>query len=94
MRSIRLSLMAWFVGLLALALGGLSWFVYQTSAQTLRDKKDATEGLLRAQHKERRDESEKQLNMALLDQARVLASTRFHLDRELDGRSTKRCRAK
>jgi heavy metal sensor kinase len=79
-RSIRVSLLVWFLGLLTLALGGLSLFVYHTSSRTLRDKKETTKELLRAQYKERCEDARKQLDKDLLDQARVLASTRSHFD--------------
>ena len=82
MRSIRLSLLAWFLGLLTLALGGVSLFVYHSSSDTLQDKKVTTEKLLLAQYKERCADEEKKLETKLLDQARVLASARFHFDRE------------
>ena len=45
MRSIRLSLMGYFLGLLALALGTASLLAYQTSYLTLQEKKTATEEL-------------------------------------------------
>jgi heavy metal sensor kinase len=77
-RSIRLSLLVYFLGLLTLALGGVSVFVYHSSSNTLGEKKDATEGLLRAQYKQLGEEARKQFDKVLLDQARVLASTGFH----------------
>ena len=46
MRSIRLSLMVYFLGLLAVALAVASVFVYQTAGQTLREKQQATGQLI------------------------------------------------
>ena len=46
MKSIRLSLMVYFLGLLALALGAASWFVYETANQTCAKNKQAAENLI------------------------------------------------
>ena len=56
MRSIRLSLMGYFLGLLALALGTASLLAYQTSYLTLQDKKTATEELIQKQYEDTRQE--------------------------------------
>jgi two-component system, OmpR family, heavy metal sensor histidine kinase CusS len=73
MRSIGLSLMVYFLGLLAVALGVASLIGYETSKQTLESKKDATAQLIEAQYLERRRAEEKQLDDDLLDQAQTLA---------------------
>ena len=49
MRSIRLSLTVYFLGLLAVALAVASVLVYQTAGQTLREKQEATGQLIQAQ---------------------------------------------
>jgi heavy metal sensor kinase len=60
MRSIRLSLMLYFLGLLAVALGAASLLVYRNAEQTLADKQRAMEELIQTQYGERcRDEREK-----------------------------------
>ena len=53
MRSIRLSLVVYFLVLLALALGAVSVLVFQTTHRTLLAKRDATRALLDAQYEER-----------------------------------------
>ena len=47
MRSIRLSLVIYFLALLAGALGAVSWFVYGTVARTLSDREQSTSRTLR-----------------------------------------------
>src|SRR5260370_4392294 len=73
MKSIRLSLMVYFLGLLTLALGTASLLAYQTSYLTLQEKKAATEELINAQYKERCKEETDRLDRRLLDQAERLA---------------------
>src|SRR5262249_27875472 len=74
MRSIRLSLLVYFLALLGLALGAVSVLVYQTTYQTLLAKKQTTEQLLRAQYEERRQEENAKLDNALSAQVWNLAS--------------------
>jgi heavy metal sensor kinase len=73
MRSIGLSLMVYFLGLLALALGVASLIGYETSKQTLESKKDATAQLIVAQYVERSRAEETRLDDDLLAQAQTLA---------------------
>jgi signal transduction histidine kinase len=73
MKSIRLSLLVYFLGLLAAALGVASLLAYRTSQRTLAEKKRATEQLIEAQYKERCDEARRRLDEKLLQQARTLA---------------------
>ena len=47
MKSIRLSLVAYFLILLAGALGAVSWLVYQTASRTLHEKEQSTADLVR-----------------------------------------------
>lgn len=74
MRSIRLSLVVYLLLLLASVLGGVSWFVYGTTAQTLHDKVSITEKLLRAQYETRCEAVRATLDRRLLHQAQTLAS--------------------
>ncbi len=86
MRSIRLSLLVCFLGLLTLALTAAAVLAYRTSHQTLEAKKKATADLLEAQYKERCREEEKRLEKSLLDQAQTLASLSvFSRDDRLHG---------
>jgi two-component system, OmpR family, heavy metal sensor histidine kinase CusS len=54
MRSIRLSLIVYFLLLLLLALGGVSVFTYQTARAALRDKVQTTRERLKARREERK----------------------------------------
>src|SRR5262245_5297928 len=56
MRSIRLSLVVYFLVLLALALGAVSALVYRTTEQGLRDKQQAMARLLQDRHRDQLDE--------------------------------------
>src|SRR5262245_30948642 len=73
MRSIRLSLMVYFLGLLTVALGVASLLVYRSAQQILRDKEKATADLIQAKYDESCRKERKRLDDALLDQASVLA---------------------
>lgn len=74
MRSIRLSLVLYFVGLLTVALGVASLLVYQSAATTLADKQRATSQLIEARYQQRCAEERNQLDERLRDQAFALAS--------------------
>jgi len=81
MRSIRLSLMVYFLGLLALALGAASVLAYQIANQTLMSKKVATEELITTQFRERCRKEEARLDEELRSQAQTMARwVNFHLD--------------
>jgi two-component system, OmpR family, heavy metal sensor histidine kinase CusS len=73
MKSIRLSLMVYFLGLLAVALLVASLLVYRTAERTLAAKEKATAELIEAQHRELCREEEKRLDVALETQAKSLA---------------------
>ncbi|HBI45847.1 MAG TPA: hypothetical protein DDY78_23780 [Planctomycetales bacterium] len=73
MRSISLSLMVYFLGLLAVALGVASVIGYETSKQTLESKQNATAQLIEAQYTERCRAEETRLDDDLLAQAQTLA---------------------
>jgi heavy metal sensor kinase len=74
MRSIRLSLVVYFLVLIALALGGISWFVYQTTGQTLRAKEADTRELIQAQYVYQCAEVRTALDRRILSQAKTLAN--------------------
>ena len=82
MRSIGLSLMIYFLGLLAVALGVASVIGYETSRRRLESKKDATAQLIDAQYAERCRAEQKRLDDDLLAQAQTLARiAHFQFDR-------------
>ena len=66
MKSIRLSLMFYFLALLAVALGTASLLAYRSAQQALEKKKESAEALVRAQYKERHDQQIARLDEALL----------------------------
>jgi signal transduction histidine kinase len=72
MRSIRLSLVVYFLALLALALGAVSLLVFHTVHQTLLAKKAASKDLLEQQYKERCTKEQAKFDQALAGQATTL----------------------
>jgi heavy metal sensor kinase len=72
MRSIRLSLLGYFLVLLALALGAVSFLVYQTTERTLDAKEADANKLLREKNEKRLQEQHDKLDLTLLSQARTL----------------------
>jgi heavy metal sensor kinase len=74
MRSIRLSLVVYFLLLLFLALGAISWFVYDTSSQTLQDKVASQRDHLEAQAKIRREGVRVALDQRILTRAETVAN--------------------
>ena len=74
MRSIRLSLIVYFLVLLALALGTASMFVYETTRQTLLGRKEALHTLLKEKHDHRVQEVREKFDHDLLAQAWTLGS--------------------
>src|SRR5262249_38658129 len=73
MKSIRISLILYFLLLLAGALGAVSFLVYRTTAQALEAKQETNKQLLKTQYDDRRQEEMRQLDKELLDQAQTLA---------------------
>jgi two-component system, OmpR family, heavy metal sensor histidine kinase CusS len=73
MKSIRLSLMVYFLGLLAVALGAASVLAYQTAERALQAASAAKEEQIRAQFHEHCQDEEKVLDDGLRKQARDLA---------------------
>ncbi len=74
MKSIRLSLVLYFLVLVALSLGAVSALAYWSTARVVEAREETTRDLLRAQHKRRCDRERHRLDSALLFQARTLAS--------------------
>src|SRR5262249_55421426 len=73
MRSIRLSLIVYFLVLLALALGGVSWFAYQTTAHALRAKQASTNDLIQRQYDDQCKLIRATMDERILDKAETLA---------------------
>lgn len=73
MRSIRVSLIVYFLVLLALALGGVSWFVYQITAKALRDNHATTADLIHDKYRYQCDEKRAELDRHILSQALMLS---------------------
>ncbi len=73
MRSIRLSLIVYFLVLLALAMSGVSWFSYQTTAQALRGKRDSTMELLQSQYTDQEQQIVTNLDNHIARKAQFLA---------------------
>jgi signal transduction histidine kinase len=73
MRSIRLSLMVYFLGLLCVALTVASLLLHNTAQRTLRAKEQATEALIEARYEERAREARQRFDERLLAQAKSLA---------------------
>ena len=74
MRSIRLSLVVYFLGLLAAALGVASVLAYRTAQKTLAEKRKTTEQLIQAQYEERCRKERQRLDEKLVQQAHTLAA--------------------
>ncbi len=74
MRSIRVSLLVYFLGLLVVALTVASVLVYRSAQRTLQEKEDATAELIRRKNNDRLHEELKRLDDRLLEQTLGLAS--------------------
>jgi heavy metal sensor kinase len=84
MRSIRFSLLVYFLGLLGVALGIISVLVYGTTQATLADKKHATTKLIERQYEDLCIQEKKRLDEALLSDARNLVNhSHIQVDTEL-----------
>ncbi|MHB1426009.1 MAG: sensor histidine kinase [Gemmataceae bacterium] len=73
MKSIRLSLMVYFLALLVVALTAASLLVYGNAEQTLQEKQTAMEKGIESQYLDRCNEENKRLDEELLAQAQTLA---------------------
>src|ERR1051326_4238456 len=74
MRSIRLSLLVYFLGLLALALGVVSVLVYGITKDSLRAKNDATAKLIQKQYEELCANEQARLDTVLRSDAQFLVN--------------------
>jgi signal transduction histidine kinase len=74
MRSIRLSLMLYFLGLLTVAVGIASLLVYRVAAQALQEKEEAARRLIDDGYEERCRVARQQLDALLLAKARSIAA--------------------
>jgi two-component system, OmpR family, heavy metal sensor histidine kinase CusS len=84
MRSIRLSLIVYFLLLLAAALGAVSILVYRITARVLSDKQETTRELLRTQYEERRKDELAKTDQDLFNHATLLlnlARSQYEIDR-------------
>ncbi len=73
MRSIRLSLVVYFLGLLAVALGVASVLIYRSAQQALRDREVATAKLIQTRYQESRRKERDRLDKMLPDKAADVA---------------------
>jgi heavy metal sensor kinase len=73
MRSIRLSLIVSFLVLLAVTLGAVSWFAYQTAYRTLEEKEASTRALIQSEYERRCKHAEGQFNSDLSERTYKLA---------------------
>jgi signal transduction histidine kinase len=81
MKSIRLSLLVYFLVLLSVALGTVSILVYRSAQEALADKSRATKELIERQHQDQRAKARTRLDESLLADAKVLArEAQIHVD--------------
>lgn len=80
MKSLRFSLLVYFLGLLAVALGAASWLLYCIAYDILLAKKESTVKLVEAQFKDSCKNKKTELETALLFQAQSLANAGFRID--------------
>jgi hypothetical protein len=73
MRSIRLSLIVYFLLLLIAAESVAFWLVYRSATDVLREKQEVNRALLEAQYKENIREKNERFDNELLEQAREVA---------------------
>jgi heavy metal sensor kinase len=73
MRSIRVSLLLYFLGLLVVALTVASLLVYRSAQRTLADKEEALRDNVQRQYEDRRREERQRFDDGLLEQAQALA---------------------
>ncbi|MFL5341989.1 MAG: sensor histidine kinase [Gemmataceae bacterium] len=75
MKSIRLSLVVYFLLLLAVALGAVSYLSYRKTAEALKGKQQAARELLQKEYENARSEEKQRFDNDLVSQARALVST-------------------
>src|SRR5262245_12980715 len=74
MRSIRLSLIFYFLILITVALGAVSWLVYQSAAETVHARQAAAHDLIEEQYEKQCREAREVLDNHLVAQAHYMAS--------------------
>jgi two-component system, OmpR family, heavy metal sensor histidine kinase CusS len=74
MRSIRVSLIGYFLALLVLGLGGVCLLTYRIAAATIRDKEESSKRLLEAELRDRTKEIRDGLDQYLLRRANLVIS--------------------
>ena len=72
MRSIRVSLIGYFLALLVLGLGGVCLLTYRIAAATIRDKEESSRKLLEAELRDRSKETRDRLDQELLRKAKLV----------------------
>ncbi|HMF18675.1 MAG TPA: ATP-binding protein [Gemmataceae bacterium] len=72
MKSIRLALIVYFLLLLGCALGGVSWFVYQTASNALHAKEAGNRDHLKASYQAECEKARASFDRRLFEQAQVL----------------------
>jgi signal transduction histidine kinase len=77
MRSIRLSLIVYFLVLLTAALGAVSWFSYRTTSQSLRERQHDSQKMIAAQCEARSQAVRTELDRRILRQAQMMAGMRL-----------------
>src|SRR3954447_5452250 len=85
MRSIRLSLIVYFLLLLTAALGAVSWTSYRTTAQALRERKRDSQKIIEAQYQSRVQGAQADLDRRILRQAQLMASMTRSLTVHFEG---------
>jgi signal transduction histidine kinase len=73
MKSIRVSLIVYFLALLGVAWAAVSWFAYDSATQNLRAKQDANRDLLKKEYDERCHQEKEHLDDRLLAKASIVA---------------------
>ncbi|MEI7686242.1 MAG: hypothetical protein WCL32_14555, partial [Planctomycetota bacterium] len=74
MKSIRVSLIVYFLALLVVSLGGVSLLAYRTAAQTLREKESNSQRLLDAEFQTRELDLRTDFDNALLRKAKLVVA--------------------
>jgi signal transduction histidine kinase len=83
MRSIRVSLIAYFLALLVLGLGGVCLLTYRIAAATIRDKEESNKQLLETEVRDRSKEIRDRLDQELLRKANLVIA-RHHRPPRMD----------
>src|SRR5439155_5052993 len=84
MKSIRLSLIVYFVLLLAVALGAVSWLSYESTGQALAAKEASSATLREKQYSEERVKVKERFDKDILSRARTLEARASFYSHQLD----------